>query len=83
MSPLIVVAEHIVQAPHLSSGADRGLSVPRPTPLCHDEPRDSGADTKVVLKIVGRSSLEMFLRYRPIQAETLGAARQVPAIAAL
>jgi integrase len=33
---------------------------------------DSGVDTETIMKIVGHSSVEMFLRYSPIQAETLG-----------
>ena len=59
---------------------------------------DSGVDTETIMKIVGHSSVEMFLRYRTIKAETLdaamtrlntlitrheNAARQVPGIAAL
>ncbi|MDP2383799.1 MAG: site-specific integrase, partial [Nitrospirota bacterium] len=59
---------------------------------------DSGVDTETIMKIVGHSSVEMFLRYRTIKAENLdaamtrmntlitrheNAARQVPGIAAL
>jgi integrase len=59
---------------------------------------DSGVDIETIMKIVGHSSVEMFLRYRTIKAENLDAAmtcmntlitrhadaaRQVPAIAAL
>ena len=59
---------------------------------------DSGVDTETIMKIVGHSSVEMFLRYRTIKAETLdaamtrmntlitrheNAARQLPGIAAL
>ena len=59
---------------------------------------DSGVDTETIMKIVGHSSVEMFLRYRTIKAENLDAAmtslntlitrhehaaRQVPGIAAL
>src|SRR5262245_48214371 len=59
---------------------------------------DLGVDTETIMKIVGHSSVEMFLRYRTIKAETLDsamtslntlitrhekAARQVPEIAAL
>lgn len=35
---------------------------------------DSGVDTKTIMKIVSHSSVEMFLRYRTIKAETLDAA---------
>src|SRR5207247_3457630 len=35
---------------------------------------DSGVDTETIMKIVGHSSVEMFLRYRTIKAETLDAA---------
>lgn len=59
---------------------------------------DAGVDTETIMKIVGHSSVEMFLRYRTIKAEKLDdamirlntlitrrhtAARQVPGIAAL
>ena len=59
---------------------------------------DSGVDTETIMKIVGHSSVEMFLRYRTIKAENLDAAmtrlntlitrhehaaRQVPGIVAL
>ena len=59
---------------------------------------DSGVDAETIMKIVGHSSVEMFLRYRTIKAEKLDAAmtrmntlitrhedaaRQVPGIAAL
>jgi len=59
---------------------------------------DSGVDAETIMKIVGHSSVEMFLRYRTIKAEKLdaamtrmntlitrheNAARQVPGIAAL
>lgn len=59
---------------------------------------DAGVDTETIMKIVGHSSVEMFLRYRTINPETLdaamtrlntlitrheNAARQVPGIAAL
>ena len=59
---------------------------------------DSGVDTETIMKIVGHSSVEMFLRYRTIKAENLdaamtrlntlitrheNAARQVPGIVAL
>lgn len=59
---------------------------------------DAGVDTETIMKIVGHSSVEMFLRYRTIKAETLdaamtrlntlitrheNAARQVPGISAL
>ena len=58
---------------------------------------DSGVDTETIMKIVGHSSVEMFLRYRTIKAEKLdaamtrlntlitrrqNAARQVPGIVA-
>jgi integrase len=61
-------------------------------------PADSGVDTDTIMKLVGHSSVEMFLRYRTIKAETLdaamtrlntlitryeNAARQVPGISAL
>ena len=35
---------------------------------------DSGVDTETIMKIVGHSSVVMFLRYRTIKAETLDAA---------
>ena len=35
---------------------------------------DSGVDTETIMRIVGHSSVEMFLRYRTIKAETLDAA---------
>ena len=35
---------------------------------------DAGVDTKTIMKIVGHSSVEMFLRYRTINAEKLDAA---------
>ena len=35
---------------------------------------DSGVDTETIMKIVGHSSVEMFLRYRTIKAHTLDAA---------
>ncbi len=35
---------------------------------------DAGVDTEVIMKIVGHSSVEMFLRYRTIKAEKLDAA---------
>jgi len=35
---------------------------------------DAGIDTEVIMKIVGHSSVEMFLRYRTIKAEKLDAA---------
>ena len=59
---------------------------------------DSGVDTETIMKIVGHSSVEMFLRYRTVKADRLdaamtslntlitrheNAARQVPGIAAL
>ena len=59
---------------------------------------DSGVDVEAIMKIVGHSSVEMFLRYRTIKPETFdaamtrlnrlipwryNAARQVPGIAAL
>ena len=59
---------------------------------------DSGVGTETIMKIIGHSSVEMFLRYRTIKAEKLDAAmtrlnalitrhekaaRQVPGIAAL
>jgi hypothetical protein len=59
---------------------------------------DAGVDTKTIMKIVGYTSVEMFLRYRTIKVEKLDAAmtplmtlitrqepaaRQVPGIAAL
>ena len=59
---------------------------------------DAGVDTETIMKIVGHSSVEMFLRYRTIKAEKLdaamsrlntlitrreNAARQVPEFAAL
>ena len=59
---------------------------------------DAGVDTETIMKIVGHSSVEMFLRYRTIKAEKLdaamtrlntlitrreSAARQVPEFAAL
>ena len=59
---------------------------------------DSGVDVETIMKIVGHSSVEMFLRYRTIKAEKLdsamtrlntlitrreSAARQVLGIAAL
>ncbi len=59
---------------------------------------EAGVDTETIMKIVGHSSVEMFLRYRTVKAETLdaamtrlntlitrheNAARQVPEIAAL
>ena len=59
---------------------------------------DAGVDTETIMKIVGHSSVEMFLRYRTIKAEKLDdamtrlntlitrpqhGARQVPEFAAL
>lgn len=59
---------------------------------------DAGVDTETIMKIVGHSSVDIFLRYRTIKAEKLdaamsrlntlitrreNAARQVPGIAAL
>jgi integrase len=35
---------------------------------------DSGVDNETIMKIIGHSSVEMFLRYRTIKAETLDAA---------
>ncbi|MCZ6801940.1 MAG: tyrosine-type recombinase/integrase, partial [Nitrospirae bacterium] len=35
---------------------------------------DAGVDTETIMKIVGHSSVEMFLRYRTIKAETFDAA---------
>lgn len=35
---------------------------------------DAGVDTETIMKIVGHSSVEMFLRYRTINAEKLDAA---------
>ena len=35
---------------------------------------DAGIDTEMIMKIVGHSSVEMFLRYRTIKAEKLDAA---------
>ncbi len=35
---------------------------------------DSGVDTETIMRIVGHSSVQMFLRYRTIKAETLDAA---------
>jgi integrase len=35
---------------------------------------DAGVDTETIMKIVGHSSVEMFLRYRTIKAEQLDAA---------
>ncbi len=35
---------------------------------------DAGVDTETIMKIVGHSSVEMFLRYRGIKAERLDAA---------
>ena len=35
---------------------------------------DAGVDTETIMKIVGHSSVEMFLRYRTIKAETLDTA---------
>jgi integrase len=35
---------------------------------------DAGVDTETIMKIVGHSSVEMFLRYRTVKAETLDAA---------
>jgi integrase len=35
---------------------------------------DAGVDTETIMKIVGHSSVEMFLRYRTIKAEKLDAA---------
>ncbi len=35
---------------------------------------DAGVDTETIMKIVGHSSVEMFIRYRKIKAETLDAA---------
>jgi integrase len=35
---------------------------------------DSGVETETIMKIVGHSSVEMFLRYRTIRAEKLDAA---------
>ncbi len=35
---------------------------------------DAGIDTELIMKIVGHSSVEMFLRYRTIKAEKLDAA---------
>jgi integrase len=37
-------------------------------------PADSGVDTDTIMKLVGHSSVVMFLRYRTIKAETLDAA---------
>ena len=34
----------------------------------------AGVETETIMKIVGHSSVEMFLRYRTIKAETLDAA---------
>jgi integrase len=59
---------------------------------------DSGVDTETIMKIVGHSSVEMFLRYRTVKADRLdaamtslntlitrheNAARQVPELATL
>jgi len=35
---------------------------------------DAGVDTETIMKIVGHSSVEMFLRYRTIKADKLDAA---------
>jgi hypothetical protein len=35
---------------------------------------DAGVDTETIMKIVGHSSVEMFLRYRTVKAEKLDAA---------
>ena len=35
---------------------------------------DAGVDTETIMKIVGHSSVEMFLRYRTIKPEKLDAA---------
>ena len=35
---------------------------------------DSGVDTETIMKIVGHSSVEMFLRYRTVKADKLDAA---------
>jgi len=35
---------------------------------------DAGVDTETIMKIVGHSSVEMFLRYRTIKAERLDSA---------
>ena len=35
---------------------------------------DAGVDTETIKKIVGYSSVEMFLRYRTIRAEKIAAA---------
>jgi site-specific recombinase XerD len=35
---------------------------------------DAGLDTETIMKIVGHSSVEMFLRYRKVKAERLDAA---------
>lgn len=35
---------------------------------------DAGVDTETIMKIVGHSSVEMFLRYRKVRAEKLDAA---------
>ena len=63
-----------LQVPHHSSGADRGLSVPWPRYCAVTNPADSGVDTDTIMKLVGHSSVEIFLRYRTIKAETLDAA---------
>ena len=35
---------------------------------------DAGVDTELIMKIVGHSSVEMFLRYRTVKTEQLDAA---------
>jgi site-specific recombinase XerD len=37
---------------------------------------EAGVDTETIMKIVGHSSVEMFLRYRKVRAEKLDAAMQ-------
>ena len=36
---------------------------------------DAGVDTETIMRIVGHSSVEMYLRYRKVQAEKLDAAQ--------
>jgi site-specific recombinase XerD len=37
---------------------------------------EAGVDTATIMKLVGHSSVEMFLRYRKVRAEKLDAAMQ-------
>lgn len=69
MKCLKMMSAAVSRPGHIYAGGEQKLAQCDVTNLA-----DAGVDTETIMKIVGHSSVEMFLRYRKIRTEKLDAA---------